>query len=440
MKRNHALTPLSLGYLALFAWGCAAPVAPDPVGGESNASAGSDSRGGGTGSRSSGSGGGGNEPDPIDTLPGVDAPLEEAPDGCLGGFADGALNLSLDGAIPSVIIEGLDDKVVVNGNVCTATDGADVSLASVALVRVTGTSEQENAVILDLAAGDWSELLASAESIALDLGSDKNSLVVRGTSGPDHFHHGMRGQAVVMGLLGDGTINVVGEGVTQLGVSLGAGDDRLDDLGILWAARNAEAAAAAPAPGAEAVEPTLPVLALSLPLAVKGGDGNDWLLGGSGPDEFDGGPSDDVMNGLTGDDTLRASVTSDGADTFNGGTGYDDVTYELRTENLTLNVCQSAGVMGCEAGECDCTRMSGVPEENDRLVNVEDVTGGEGDDVVRGSDLAESLSGGPGDDEIYGLGGSDVLYGQRGNDLFDGGPDGDYCDDVSGEMASGCEL
>jgi hypothetical protein len=116
------------------------------------------------------------------------------------------------------------------------------------------------------------------------------------------------------------------------------------------------------------------------------------------------------------------------------------VTYELRTENLTLNVCQSAGVMGCEAGECDCTRMSGAPEENDRLVNAEDVTGGEGDDIVRGSDLAESLSGGPGDDEIYGLGGSDVLYGQRGNDLFDGGPDGDYCDDVSGEMVSGCEL
>ncbi len=444
MKKNHVLTPLSLAYLALYAWGCAAPVAPDLVyeGGESNAGAGSDSRGGGAGSRS-GSGGSGNQPDPIDTLPGVDAPLDEAPDGCLGGVADGAVNLTLDGAVPSVIIQGDGGMLVVNGNVCTSMDDVEVPLESLTSVRVTGAAEQENAVILDLGAGDWSHLLASAESVQLDLGIDHNSLVVRGTSGPDVFRHGMRGQALVLDLSGDSTLNVVGEGVTQFAVSLGAGDDTLDDLGVLWVARNAEAAAGAalPAPeGQPEVEPPLPVLALALPIVVKGGDGNDLLLGGAGPDEFDGGPGDDLMSGLAGDDTLRASVTSDGADTFNGGNGYDDVTYELRTQNLTLNVCQSADLVGCEAGECDCTRMSGEPEENDRLINVEDITGGEGDDIVRGSDLAESLSGGPGDDEIYGLGGSDVLYGQRGTDLFDGGLDGDYCDGISGERISGCEL
>jgi Ca2+-binding RTX toxin-like protein len=84
--------------------------------------------------------------------------------------------------------------------------------------------------------------------------------------------------------------------------------------------------------------------------------------------------------------------------------------------------------------------MSGVVGEEDRLVNVEDITAGSGDDVIYGSEAADSLSGGPGDDDIFGLGGSDLLYGEGGVDSMDGGADGDYCAAFGEEPATACEL
>jgi Ca2+-binding RTX toxin-like protein len=84
--------------------------------------------------------------------------------------------------------------------------------------------------------------------------------------------------------------------------------------------------------------------------------------------------------------------------------------------------------------------MSGEPGEQDRLVNVEDITAGSGDDVIYGSEAADSLSGGPGDDDIFGLGGSDVLFGEGGDDNMDGGADGDYCANFGQEQATACEL
>jgi Ca2+-binding RTX toxin-like protein len=436
MKKTFGIAPCTLAVLAIFAGGCAGPVAPEGPGtaGTSHGGSGSVGPGGSSGT-------GGARPDPIGTLPGVDVPLDVVPNGCLGGFVAGALNLILDAAVPSVHLEGAAGKLVVNGTVCTDASDAEVTLASISSLHVTGTDAQQNAVIWDLGTGDWSSLLATPESIQLALGTDENSFVLRGTSGPDFVRHGARGLDLVLDLVGEGAIHVVGSGVTRLGVSLGAGDDRLDDLAELLDTRAAEAAdAGVPVQEDPAAEPPVPVVALFVPLVAEGGEGNDWLLGGSGNDEFDGGPGDDVVSGLAGNDTLRTGAASDGADTFNGGPGYDDVTYELRTVNLNLNICISESAIGCDAVACDCTTLSGEAGEGDRLINVEDVTGGEGNDTINGSAAADSLSGGPGDDELFGLGGSDVLYGQRGDDTFDGGPDGDYCDGVPGEQISSCEL
>jgi Ca2+-binding RTX toxin-like protein len=177
-----------------------------------------------------------------------------------------------------------------------------------------------------------------------------------------------------------------------------------------------------------------------LPLVADGGDGNDWLLGGVGPDDFDGGAGDDVMSGLSGDDLLH-SAQMDGADLFNGGLGYDYVSYEERSADLTVALCVSDGQVGCVNGSCSCAAvMSGEAGEDDRLINVDDVTGGSGDDTMHGSDASDSLSGGPGDDQIFGEGGSDLLFGQSGDDVLNGGPDGDYCGATGIDQAIGCEL
>jgi Ca2+-binding RTX toxin-like protein len=58
------------------------------------------------------------------------------------------------------------------------------------------------------------------------------------------------------------------------------------------------------------------------------------------------------------------------------------------------------------------------------LVNVfgvEDVTGGSGDDTLRGDNHGNVLIGGPGNDTLTGLPGNDILLGGDGNDTLDGG-------------------
>jgi Ca2+-binding RTX toxin-like protein len=129
----------------------------------------------------------------------------------------------------------------------------------------------------------------------------------------------------------------------------------------------------------------------------------------------------------------------DGADTFNGGSGYDYVSYEARTSDLSIELCVSASAIGC-SGDCSCDVMSGEVGEGDRLINAEDISTGSGNDTIKGSEASDVLSGGPGDDQIFGLSGSDVLYGEGGDDMLDGGADGDYCGATGQDEAVGCEL
>lgn len=422
--------PRVFACFALCALGCAKPVAPEAPPEETSGGA----SGSGGGPNTGGEGGGTHEPV---VVPGIDEPETSPPSGCFDGFADGVLSLALDAQVASVQIQARDGVVLANGVACKAGD-ADLMLASVTALRVSGGTE-DNGVILELGGGDWSGLLASPEAIQIALAGGANGMLLRGDDAAQSFHHGMRGQDVVIDLIGDGRLSVVAEGLRALGVELGGGDDRLEDITPLAAAA-AEAQAEAEAQGADAGAPVEPITELAIPIVASGGDGDDRVMGGSAGDEIDLGAGDDVGSGAGGDDVFIVAGTMDGADTLNGGPGYDQVSYEERDSPLELNLCVAAAVIGCEAGECDCASHSGEAGENDRIVNVEDVTGGTADDVIRGSDAAESLSGGPGNDALFGGNGSDVLYGQVGDDGFEGGPDGDYCDAQIDEEATGCEL
>jgi Ca2+-binding RTX toxin-like protein len=436
MIKKNLSTLYTVSVLAALAWGCAAPVAPED---ESQAGSG----GSGSNTDPDGNGGsGGSRPDrPVDQLPGVDPPIGNPPAGCLKGSPEGIMALSLDAEVPSVLLEATSGTLHANGVACTDASNAEIAMSSLTSISVVGDGAEEGAVIIDLKSGDWSPLLDLPESIQIAFASGDNSLVVRGSDEADHFRHAQQGASVLLDLVGDGRINIVADGATQLGLSMNAGDDEVEDFSNILLEVAAELAAQQPeATPAEGEEEVAPVTALVIPLIAEGGDGNDWLLGGSGDDDFNGGPGDDVFSGMGGDDNLY-SAAADGADTFNGGPGYDYVSYEERTADLTVQVCASDVQIACVAGECACeTSMSGEVGEDDRLVNVEDVTGGSGNDMLRGSEAADVLSGGPGDDSILGLGGSDLLYGQRGDDFFDGGSDGDYCDNFGQEQVTGCEL
>ena len=69
--------------------------------------------------------------------------------------------------------------------------------------------------------------------------------------------------------------------------------------------------------------------------------------------------------------------------------------------------------------------MGGEGGEVDQLAQVENVTGGAGNDNLAGADDVNILAGGPGNDTLAGRGGPDQLFGGEGDDALLGGAGAD---------------
>jgi len=141
---------------------------------------------------------------------------------------------------------------------------------------------------------------------------------------------------------------------------------------------------------------------------LRGELGDDVVQGGSGDDIVEGGGGRDVLRGGAGEDLLDDADTVAGridADQLDGGPGDDTVGYLLRRRRVTVDLA---------------ARRGGERGERDRLTSIEDVYGGEGDDVLRGTNGANLLDGGPGDDKLIGRRGNDILSGGGGKDTLRG--------------------
>lgn len=145
---------------------------------------------------------------------------------------------------------------------------------------------------------------------------------------------------------------------------------------------------------------------------IHGGSGDDRFSGGSGTDILYGGGGDDQVAGRSGDDHL---IGGDGNDYLDGGSG-DDVFIVLarsdsngspnggddgndRMEGGSGSDCYDASatvlgvVIDIERGEA-----SGAEIGADELVDVEDASGGGGDDLIVASARINVLVGGEGSD------------------------------------------
>ena len=168
---------------------------------------------------------------------------------------------------------------------------------------------------------------------------------------------------------------------------------------------------------------------------IRSGDGDDTINAGDGDDSISAtGFGTDVVNGNAGADFMRASQDRVG-DTYRGGTGNDTIDYNNEYDAAP------------QAISLDGAANDGANGENDNVVDTENVTSGEGDDVVIGNDAPnvvdsnggndtvssaggdDDLSGGSGNDRLAAGTGRDQLTGQSGDDVLDG-DDGD--DDLSG--------
>lgn len=171
---------------------------------------------------------------------------------------------------------------------------------------------------------------------------------------------------------------------------------------------------------------------------VDGGDGNDFLDGGDDIDFVWGGAGDDTVSGGGGNDELWGGS---GADFLDGGTGVDFADYSDAAGSVTIDLGAGTG--------------SGSDATGDTLANIENVWGGDSDDVLIGDgndnelwgefsyngttgDGAadnDTLSGAGGSDTLFGLGGDDVLNGGAGADTLSGGNGADVIEYAAGDGA-----
>lgn len=111
----------------------------------------------------------------------------------------------------------------------------------------------------------------------------------------------------------------------------------------------------------------------------RGFDGNDVVNGGAG---------NDIINGSRGNDTL------------NGGQGRDTAQFSSRSNRINLNT----------------TGWQNTGDGKDRLISIENVNAGSGNDVIIGNRIDNILNGQAGNDRLYGGGGDDLLIGGGGKD------------------------
>ena len=177
---------------------------------------------------------------------------------------------------------------------------------------------------------------------------------------------------------------------------------------------------------------------------IAGGSGNDWLNGGgdddyllgdSGHDMLLGGPGGgytaavaqvvdgdgnvttpaspemfaETLKGGSGNDTLKGGLSD--ADTpapevelLDGGTGNDTADYSDHGATNAVTI-----TLDDDGNFNDDPDATGFDAALDRLISIENLTGGAGNDALTGNKFANILAGGAGEDTLMGGGGSDTF-------------------------------
>ena len=154
----------------------------------------------------------------------------------------------------------------------------------------------------------------------------------------------------------------------------------------------------------------------------RGGAGNDTVnyTVGDGADTIDGGADTDTLNvfGTTGDDTIHVSVNGSGAITSIEGsspTGIEAYTANGLGGNDTLDYSGSGTnpvTVNLATGSA-----TGFTGPGSSIANIENATGGGGNDALTGNSAVNTLTGGGGDDTLTGTG-NDTLIGGTGDDTY----------------------
>ncbi len=162
---------------------------------------------------------------------------------------------------------------------------------------------------------------------------------------------------------------------------------------------------------------------------ITAGSGDDNIQSGAGDDTISIGDGDDIVDAGVGDDTIIAGAGG-GDDVIDGSGGNDTVTYPSTSLGVTIDLnafdrsatpASGGGTVGdllVNAGYADPTLPVGLATGSeigtDVLIDIENATGGAGDDTIIGNTSANTLVGAGGDDTITGGAGDDIIDGGSG--------------------------
>ncbi len=147
--------------------------------------------------------------------------------------------------------------------------------------------------------------------------------------------------------------------------------------------------------------------------------GNDFanrIDGAAGDDRLQGNVGDDLLIGGTGNDRLDGGA---GNDQMSGGAGNDTYVVDTATDTVTELAGQGLDTIEAELGKFSLSDKNGSNIENLTFIGAGDFTG-------TGNSLDNGITGGVGNDTLRGLDGNDVLDGgAEGEDRLEGGAGND---------------
>ena len=325
------------------------------------------------------------------------------------------------------LTSAVTEEIMTVGLQRTGGDGNDLLNGGVGADMLRGgdgddtLSGSAGADVLDGAAGDdWASYELATEGVTVNLATGTGTgaeaegdrlIDIENISGSDHDDR-LSGDAGANRFLGGGGNDRLAGGDGNDLLDGGAGADMLDGgAGVDWASYVLAAEgvtvslATGTGTGGQADGDRLIDIENLL-----GGEGDDRLSGDAQANQIDGRGGNDTLTGGAGDDELTGGA---GADVLNGGAGVDWASYELATEGVTVSL---------ETG----TTGTGGQAEGDRLIDIENLLGGEGDDHLSGDAGANRLRGLGGNDRLTGGAGDDELTGGAGADMLDGGAGVDW--------------
>jgi Ca2+-binding RTX toxin-like protein len=152
---------------------------------------------------------------------------------------------------------------------------------------------------------------------------------------------------------------------------------------------------------------------------LSGGSGNDRLVAHAGTATFVGGSGDDTMVGGSGSNTFIIDPGLTGGSSITGGSGTNTISFERITASIYLDLRNDD--LTNPSWSASQTSSDTFTVYGDTVSNIQNITGGSGNDWICNTQGMNSvINGGPGDDTLHGWGGNDTIEGGPGADSMNG--------------------